>query len=120
VLRGVATLRSLLRRAGHTPTPPWGATLPLLLTEIHGFVFTRPTSAVDQPDITSICRPATPAAQTLHRGSPDTLWTAYHALLDVIEHHGRQPTGPVIEEYLTLGTPKTTHPAIRLTVPLTT
>ena len=121
VLRGVATLRSLLRRAGHTPTPPWGATLPMALTEqIHGHVFTRTTSAVDHPDITSICLPATPAAQTLHHGSPDTLWTAYHALLDLIDHHSRQPTGPVIEEYLALGTPKTTHPAIRLTVPLTT
>lgn len=123
VLRGVATLRSLLRRAGHTPTPPWGATLPLLLTEqVHGLVFTRTTSGVcvEHPEITSICRPATPAAQTLHHGSPDTLWTAYHATLNLIDHHGRQPTGPVIEEYLALGTRKPTHPAIRLTVPLTT
>jgi len=111
VLRGVATLRSLLRRAGHTPTPPWGATLPLLLTEqVHGFVFTRTTSAVEHPDITSIRRPATPAAQTLHHGSPDTLWTAYQATLDLIDHRGRQPTGPVIEEYLALGTPKPTTP----------
>ncbi len=79
VLRGVATLRSLLRRAGHTPTPPWGATLPLLLTEqVHGIVFTRTTSAVDHPDITSICRPATPAAAAPTRsGRPTTpCWTS--------------------------------------------
>jgi len=84
VLRGVATLRSLLRRAEQAPTPPWGATFPLLLTEhVHAFVFTRTVQLIDHPALTNTCLP--PAAQTHHQGSPDRLWTGYRATLDLID-----------------------------------
>ncbi len=119
VLRGVATLRSLLRRAGQAPSPPWGATFPLLLTEhVHGFVFTRTVQLIDHPALTNIWLPAAPAAQTHHDGSPDRLWTAYHATLDLIDQHHRQPSGTVIEEYLAMGKSPASCPSIRLTVPL--
>ena len=40
VLRGIAGLRSALRRAGYQRTGPWGATFPLEITQqVSGFVF---------------------------------------------------------------------------------
>jgi len=87
VLRGVATLRSLLRRAGQAPTPPWGATFPLLLTEhMHGFVFTRTVQLIDHPALTNTCLPAAPRRADPPPGRPDDrLWTGYRATLDLID-----------------------------------
>ncbi len=119
VLRRIAGLRGVLRRAGHHRTGPWGATFPLEITEqISGFVFAHTSHPVDHPALDTAWLPATQVARTVHHGSPDTLAAAYSAALDVIDLHGWTPTGPVIEEYLTLDQCSTTAPSIRLSVPI--
>lgn len=108
VVRAIARLRHDLRRAGCERTGPWGATFPLEITEqVSGFVFARTNG---DSGLDTVWLPATRAAQTVHHDGPDTLAHAYHATLSTIDQHGRSPTGPVIEEYLSS--------SIRLTVPV--
>jgi len=120
VLRGIAGLRSALRRAGSRRTGPWGATLPLEITqEVTGYVFARTSEPIDDRDVGTAWLPATRAAKSTHTGGPDTLALAYHAALDMIDQRGWAPTGEVIEEYLALDGTSTDSPSVRLTVPIT-
>lgn len=118
VLRGIAGLRTALRRAGCRRTGPWGATFPLQITgHVCGFVFAR-TAGEPHPGLDIAWLPAGPAARSVHLGGPDTLAMTYHTTLQTAEHRGRRPVGPVIEEYLALDTLPASNPSIRLTVPL--
>jgi len=50
VLRGIAGLRSTLRRAGYRRTGRWGATFPLEITrEVAGYVFAHTSEPIDTP-----------------------------------------------------------------------
>jgi DNA-binding transcriptional MerR regulator/effector-binding domain-containing protein len=119
VLRGIAGLRSVLRRAGRERTGPWGATFPLEITEqVSGFVFARTSQPVDSPDLDTAWLSATRAVRVVHQRGSDTVALAYDAALDMIEHEGWTPAGPVIEEYLSLDVSPTPTPSIRLTVPI--
>jgi DNA-binding transcriptional MerR regulator len=118
VLRGIAGLRTALRRAGCRRTGPWGATFPLQITgRVRGFVFAR-TIGDPHPGLDTAWLPAGPAARSVHPGGPDTLAMTYHATLQMAERQGRRPAGPVIEEYLALDTLPAGSPSIQLTVPL--
>lgn len=118
VLRGIAGLRTALRRAGCRRTGPWGATFPLQITgHVRGFVFAR-TIGDPCPGLDTAWLPGGPAARSVHPGGPGTLAMTYHATLQMADQQGRRPAGPVIEEYLTLDALPTGSPSIRLTVPL--
>jgi len=119
VLRGIAGLRSALRRAGYQRTGPWGATFPLEITqEVAGYVFAHTSEPIDKPEVGTAWRPATQAAKSTHLGGPDTLALAYHAALDLIDQQGWTPTGAVIEEYFGLDGSPPESPSIRLIVPI--
>ena len=119
VLRAIAGLRSMLRRAGSDRTGPWGATFPLEITEqVSGFVFTRTNRPPDHPALETAWLPATQAATALHDGSPDTIAASYDAVLTMIDQRGWTPTGPAIEEYLALDASPTAVSSIRLSVPI--
>jgi DNA-binding transcriptional MerR regulator len=114
VLRGIAGLRTILRRAGCQRTGPWGAALPLEISDqVGGFVFARTSPPIETTDLHTEWLPATRAVRTIHHGGPETVAAAYQAALDRIENEGWTPTEPVIEVYLTGDTSP-----IRLTVPL--
>jgi DNA-binding transcriptional MerR regulator len=118
VLRGIAGLRTALRRAGGRRTGPWGATFPLQITgHVRGFVF-APTIGDPRTGLDMTWLPAGPAVRSVHPGGPDTLARTYHTTLQMAEHQGRRPAGPVIEEYLALDTQPGGNQSIRLTVPL--
>jgi len=118
VLRGIAGLRTALRRADCQRTGPWGATFPLQITgHVRGFVFAR-IIGDPHPSLDTAWLPAGPAARSVHPGGPDTLAMSYHATLQTAQHQGRRAAGPVIEEYLALDTLPAGNPSIRLTVPL--
>lgn len=120
VLRSIARLRGVLRRARLERTGPWGAGLPLQITEqVNGFVFAHVCPPVENRDLRTIWLSATRAVRTLHHNNPDTVALAYGAMLDVIDERGWTPAGPVLEEYLALETASTGgDQAIRLTVPI--
>lgn len=119
VLRGVATLRSALRRAGSERTAPWGAAFPVEITEqVRGFVFARTAERVRRPGLDTAWLPVGQAAQIVHHGSPDTVAAAYCAAFDVIDENGWNATGPVIEEYPGLDAAPGSGAGIRVTVPV--
>lgn len=119
VLRGIAALRSALRRAGYGRTGPWGASFPLEITEqVGGFVFARTSTPIDSHILDSAWLPEARAVRGVHLGAADTLALTYHAALNMIERQGATATGPVIEEYLALDASPTTPRSIQLTVPL--
>jgi DNA-binding transcriptional MerR regulator len=104
VLRGVARLRSSLRRGAVPWTGPWGGAFPVDLSApvVHGFVFVRLASG--DPDMAT-CRsldtawlPGGPAAEVVH--SQAALPEAYRQLFQWISTAGRTIAGPVVEEYL--------------------
>lgn len=119
VLRGIAALRSALRRAGYQRTGPWGATFPLEITEqVGGLVFAHTSTPIDPRILDTAWLPEARAVRGVHLGAADTLALTYHAALDMIERQGATATGPVIEEYLALDASPTTLRSIRLTVPI--
>ncbi|PZS25156.1 MAG: hypothetical protein DLM59_20715 [Pseudonocardiales bacterium] len=119
IVRAIAGLRGVLRRTGHGRCGPWGATLPLEMAErVSGFVFAHTSQPIDHAALDTAWLPATQAWRTTHHGGPDTLAAAYGAVLEMIDRQGWTPTGPVIEEYLTLDTSPTAAPSIRLSVPI--
>lgn len=120
VLRGIAGLRGVLRRAGHQRAGPWGATFPLEIhEEVSGFVFAHTNQQVENHGLHTEWLPATRAVQTIHHSGPETVAMTYQAALDRIDDEGWTPTGPVIEEYLSLDTVPTATSSIRLIVPIT-
>jgi DNA-binding transcriptional MerR regulator/effector-binding domain-containing protein len=119
ILRGIAGLRTALRRSGCARAGPWGATFPLEITEqVSGLVFARARQLSPAPGLATAWLPAGRAMRTVHQRGPGTLALAYQAVLDRIDHEGWTPAGPVIEEYLALDAPPATAPAIQVTVPL--
>jgi DNA-binding transcriptional MerR regulator len=119
VLRGIAGLRSVLRRAGCERKGPWGATFPLEITEqVSGLVFVHTSQPADHPGLDTAWLPATRAVRTVHPRGPDTVALAYSAALDRIDREGWTPAEPIIEEYLSLDVSPTATPSIRLTVPI--
>jgi DNA-binding transcriptional MerR regulator/effector-binding domain-containing protein len=119
ILRGIAGLRTALRRSGCARVGPWGATFPLETTEqVSGLVFARAEALSRAPGVPTAWLPAARAVRTVHRRGPGTLALAYQAVLDRIDDEGWTPAGPVIEEYLALDSPAAKAPAIQLTVPL--
>lgn len=87
-----------MRRAGCRRTGPWGATFPLQISgHVRGFVFAR-TVGDPHPGLDMTWLPAGPAVRSVHPGGPDTLAATYHTTLQMAEHQGRRPAGPVIEE----------------------
>jgi DNA-binding transcriptional MerR regulator len=110
VTRTIASLRSVLRRAGHERSGPWGATFPLDLSdEVSGFVF-APIAGEPRDDLDTAWLPTGSAVATVHRGSPAALPLAYRAAFDAVDGLGATAAGPVIEEY--------SPGAIRVLVPL--
>jgi DNA-binding transcriptional MerR regulator len=120
ILRGIAGLRTALRRAGCARAGPWGATFPLEITDqVSGLVFARTEQQPARaPGVATAWLPAARAVRTVHQRGPGTLALAYQAVLDRIDDEGWTPAGPVIEEYLALGAPAAMTPAIQVTVPL--
>ncbi|HEX5288653.1 MAG TPA: MerR family DNA-binding transcriptional regulator [Streptosporangiaceae bacterium] len=119
ILRGIAGLRTALRRSGCARAGPWGATFPLEITEqVSGLVFARARQLSRAPGLAVAWLPAARAVRTVHQRGPGTLAMAYQAVLDRIDDEGWIPAGPVIEEYLALDAPPATAPAIQVTVPL--
>jgi DNA-binding transcriptional MerR regulator/effector-binding domain-containing protein len=119
ILRGIAGLRTALRRSGCARAGPWGATFPLEITEqVSGLVFARARQLPRAPGLATAWLPAARAVRTVHQRGPGTLALAYQAVLDRIDDEGWTPAGPVIEEYLALDAPPATAPAIQVTVPL--
>lgn len=119
VLRGIAALRSALRRAGYQRVGPWGATFPLEITkQVGGFVFAHTSAPIDPSLVGTAWLPEAQAARGVHLGAADTLALSYHAALDMIDRRGATATGPVIEEYLAVDASPTTPRSIRLTVPI--
>jgi len=119
ILRGIAGLRTALRRSACARAGPWGATFPLEITDqVSGLVFARAEQLPSAPGLATAWLPAARAVRTVHHRGPGTLALAYQAVLDRIDHEGWTPAGPVIEEYLALDAPAATSPAIQVTVPL--
>jgi DNA-binding transcriptional MerR regulator len=118
VTRAIARLRGELRRAGHRPTGPWGATFPLELDErVAGFVF-APLGEPAGAELDTAWLPTTKAAHVEHRGGLVSLPLAYHAALTAIEDAGGHARGPVIEEYPDLSTRSPGHiAAVRIHIP---
>jgi DNA-binding transcriptional MerR regulator len=104
VTRGIVRLRRHLRKEGALWEPPFGAIFPLDVDdEIDMTVFVRMQQ--DGSSRVSASRlPAGTAAQLVHEGSHESLPCTYSAFLEWIARSGHEPRGPVIEEYLSLGT----------------
>ena len=119
ILRGIAGLRTALRRSACARAGPWGATFPLEITDqVSGLVFARAERLPSAPGLATAWLPAARAVRTVHQRGPGTLALAYQAVLDRIDHEGWTPAGPVIEEYLALDAPAAMTPVIQVTVPL--
>jgi DNA-binding transcriptional MerR regulator len=107
VRRGVARLRTALRRHGRTWAEPWGgafpATAPRTPAEVvHGFVFVRLADqpVLAEPALDGAWLPGGPAAEIIHQGGSHAVGAAYQAAFDFIAATGRSAAGPVVEEYL--------------------
>jgi DNA-binding transcriptional MerR regulator len=99
VTRTIASLRSVLRRAGHERSGPWGATFPLDLSdEVSGFAF-APIAGEPRADLDTAWLPSGRAVVAVHRGDPAGLPLAYRAAFAAVDDLGAAAAGPVIEEY---------------------
>lgn len=118
VTRSIAALRSVLRRAGHPRSGPWGATFPLdLADDVSGFAF-APIADEALDDVETAWLPAARAVATVHHGSTATLPLAYRAAFAVVDDLGATAAGPVIEEYTTIDDPAVSTGSIHVHVPI--
>ena len=115
VTRGIVRLRCHLRDSCAAWEPPFGAIFPLDLDDDFDVtVFVRGTALAGEARL-----PSGAAAEVVHEGSLESLPHTFAALLDWIARAGHEPSGSVIEEYLSLGTgPNRSKPRTRLVVPL--
>ncbi|TCK27694.1 MerR family transcriptional regulator [Pseudonocardia endophytica] len=95
IRRGVATLRTRLRRRGRTVVR-WGAVLPLDVGDtVSGHVIARPDGGAPAgPD--KLRLPGGEAITVVHSGPRASLASAYRVLLDAA---GPRAAGPVVEWY---------------------
>lgn len=118
ITRGIATLRTQLRRHQVLPPgPTWGALLPLDLDdEVTGYVFARTSTIAPDCRLTTVSLPEGTAVETTHHGARDQLAFAYDRALAAARQRGHKPAEPVAEDYLPVqfGAP----PATRISVPI--
>lgn len=102
-VRGIARLRTLLRRHGCGWREPWGGAFPLDLPdgEVHAYVFAHPGTPAD-PELDRAWLPGGPAVEVVHDGGRHGLAGAYRSAFEWIEGAGLVAAGPVVEEYVRL------------------
>ncbi|MGH9009220.1 MAG: GyrI-like domain-containing protein, partial [Acidimicrobiia bacterium] len=121
VTRAIVGLRRRLRAQSIRWQPPFGGIFPLDLTEgdVDATVFVRLAAPAPPWDLATEYLPVGPAAVAVHEGSYAQLPCTYEAMFDWIEEASYEPVGPVVEEYLSLGSRRDGNPPrTRLLVPL--